>query len=112
MILALDKWTYGPLVRELEQSGFEARLVRESVAALDILSRDDPAVLIVVGPADLGLYRVLRRASSVPILALAPKADEEQTLDAFAAGVDQFQAGPISLGEVVARVCALLRRGT
>jgi DNA-binding response OmpR family regulator len=60
----------------------------------------------VGGRADLDFYR----ASSAPILALAPKGDEEQALSAFAAGVDQYQTGIVSSAEVAARARAMLRR--
>jgi DNA-binding response OmpR family regulator len=99
------------LLPPLLRSGFDARVVRSAAAALDALGRQSVVAVIVVGPAAAGLYRTLRRATAVPLLALDPGADDDHVLAAFAAGVDQFQAGPTSSDEVVARLAALLRRG-
>jgi DNA-binding response OmpR family regulator len=111
LIVRLNGWAYAPLARQLEQSGYGAQVVNGGPAALNALVTLLPAVLVVVGPADVPLYGALRRATPVPILVLATHADEETTLSAFAAGVDQFQAMPVSCDEAMARVLALLRRG-
>ena len=110
LIVDLDGRTGSPLGQSLARSGFGPHVVRRGGAALGMLGRAAPAAVIVAGPADPDLYRALRRATRVPLLALDPQADDAQVLAAFAAGVDQFQAGPISPDEVVARVQALLRR--
>jgi DNA-binding response OmpR family regulator len=112
MILIVDvDGRMGPLlVRPLEDMGFQVLIAQRDTGALELLGQAVPAVVIVGGPASPNFYRALRRVGSVPILALDPLADDEQVLAAFAAGVDQFQAGPIGGSEVVARVMALLRR--
>jgi len=110
LIVELDGRMCCPLAQQLEHSGFGTQVASGQAAALDILAREASALVIVVGSAGLDLYRALRRATPVPILALDPRADDEQVLSAFAAGVDQFQARPISCNEVVARILALLRR--
>jgi DNA-binding response OmpR family regulator len=110
LIVELSGCTYGPLAQQLEQAGYQAQVVRGKTAALDVLAQEGPALSIVVGPADPDFYRELRRASSSPILALASRADEEQMLSSFSAGVDEFIRNPVSLTEVVARIGALLRR--
>ncbi|MGB9671382.1 MAG: hypothetical protein ACPLXR_09590 [Halothiobacillaceae bacterium] len=98
------------LAQSLARLGLEGRVVRGAGAALALLGQVGPAAVIVVGPVHAETYRALRRATPVPLLALDPQADDEQVLAAFAAGVDQFQAGPITPDEVAARVEALLRR--
>jgi len=87
------------------------RVVRGDGAALEALGRQGTAAVIVAGRANPGLYRALRRATPAPLLALDPQAGDEDVLEAFAAGVDQFLYGPVSPAEVVARILALLRRG-
>lgn len=111
LVIALDGAQHRTLAGQLEQCGHRAQVVSEKGAALDLLGSTEPILLIVVGPADLDLYRSLRRTSTAPILALAPQADEEHMLAAFAAGVDQYQVRPISSQEVAARAQSLLRRG-
>lgn len=99
----------GSLPLLLGQIGYGAQVVRGREAALAALKHAEPTLLIAGGSAGLNFYHALRRASPAPILALVPEADEERVLAAFAAGVDDCQAGPISNGEVVARVRAILR---
>jgi DNA-binding response OmpR family regulator len=106
LIVELDGWTCGSLPSLLGQGGYEARVIRGEEAALEVLERETPVLLIVGGRADPDFYR----ASSALILALASKGDEEQALSAFAAGVDQYQTGFVSSAEAAARARAMLRR--
>ena len=96
----------------LGQGDYETQVVQGHEAALDVLRLKDPMLLIVGGTATPRLYHALRQASPAPILALAPQGDAEQAISTFAAGVDQYQAGPISSSEVAARARAVLRRAT
>jgi len=110
LIIEVGGWTHGALPLLLGQIGYQAQVVRGREIALDALQHGHPTLVIVGGAADPKLYRALRRASSVPILALVPRPDEERVLTAFEAGVDDCQAGPISNSEVTARVRAIVRR--
>ena len=109
LIIEVEGWTCGVLPIQIELTGYEVRVVRGR-EAVDSLRLMHPILLIVGGAASLAFYRSLHRASPAPILALVPEADEEWVLDAFSAGVDDCQVGPISSGEIVARVRAILRR--
>lgn len=110
MIVDLDGQVTPRLAQLLARSGFRARAVGKDTAALEALGHTAPAAVVVAGPAGLHFLRALRRATTVPILALDPYADDDRVLAAFAAGVDQFQAGSTGCDEVVARLQALLRR--
>jgi len=110
LIVELNGWTCGLLPSLLGQGGYKTRVVRGEEAALDVLRRETPVLLIVGGRADPDFYCAVCRASSAPILALDAKGDEEQALLAFAAGVDQYQTGFVSSAEVAARARAMLRR--
>ena len=112
LIIELRGWACGPLPRLLGQSGYETQVVRGREAALGVLRLKAPVLIVVGGTATTRLYHALRQASPVPILALAPQGDAEQAISAYAAGVDQYQAGPISSDEVAARARAVLRRAT
>ncbi|MGC8874662.1 MAG: hypothetical protein ACP5SI_09505 [Chloroflexia bacterium] len=94
----------------LRKCGFETRLARGESEALETLAQAEVAAVIVSGRAAVPFFRALRGATSAPILALDSTADERHVLEAYAAGVDQFQAQSISPNEVVARLGALLRR--
>jgi two-component system KDP operon response regulator KdpE len=67
---------------------------------------------------DLGLpdgdgrqfVRDLRTWSSMPILVLSARAAEEDKIDVLDAGADDYLTKPFSVGELLARVRAMLRR--
>lgn len=110
LLIGLGQRSCGTLARRLEEKGFRVAGVSGEEAGREALEREKPALVLVCGPASLDFYRLLRRMTPAPILALDAQAQEEQVLAALASGVDQFQARPTSDGEIVARVLALLRR--
>ena len=109
LIIEVGWWRCGSLPLLLGKIGYGVQVVRGLEAALDNLELMQPTLLIAGGMVNQNSYRVLRDASPAPILALIPEADAEQVMAAFAAGVDDCQVSPISNGEVVARVRAILR---
>lgn len=112
LLIGLEQRQCGTLAWRLEGRGFQVSLVSGEEAGREALEQEGPALVVVCGPASLDFYRLLRRMTSAPILALDAQAREEQVLAALASGVDQFQARPVSEDEAVARVLALLRRAT
>lgn len=74
-----------------------------------------PANLLIV---DLGLpdedgvsfIARLRRSSQVPVLVLSARSEETQKIEALDAGADDYLAKPFGVGELLARVRAMLRR--
>lgn len=110
LIVELEGWKSGSLPRLLGKLGYQAKIVQGEKAALEALKQESPLLFIVGGMAAPSLYSTLRQASAVPILALAPEPDDEQLLSAYAAGVDQYQIGPVSDNEIAARARALVRR--
>lgn len=89
----------------------EAHDVRSAKAAWDS-ARPDLVIL------DLGLpdrdgtifIRSIRRDSNGPILVLSARGDEADKIDALDRGADDFVSKPVGLGELRARIGALLRR--
>jgi two-component system, OmpR family, KDP operon response regulator KdpE len=74
-----------------------------------------PFDLIVVEVSRIGcdgmqLIRNLRGARSVPVLALAPKHDEEVMVEALDCGADDCLGKPFGVEELLARSRSLLRR--
>jgi len=110
LIVEMNEWTSGSLPLQLRQVGHDVRVAQGKKVALEQLKHVHPRLLIVGGSADLDFYHTLRHTLSSPILALASWADKSQTLAAFAAGVDDYQAGSIGDDEVVMRARVLLRR--
>jgi DNA-binding response OmpR family regulator len=109
LIIQVGGWKGERLLGLLCAAGYDARVVDERDAALEILKGEHPILLVVDGAADLNLYRALRAASIVPILVLAPESDQDLVTTALDAGVDDYQAGPISNREIIARVHAIVR---
>jgi len=74
-----------------------------------------PADLLIV---DLGLpdedgvsfVARLRRSNQVPVLVLSARSAETQKIEALDAGADDYLAKPFGVGELLARVRAMLRR--
>jgi DNA-binding response OmpR family regulator len=58
----------------------------------------------------LSLCRILRRDSDVPILMLTARGTEMDRIAGLETGADDYVVKPFSLGELMARVRALLRR--
>lgn len=110
LIVDLDGQSGQLLADSLGAAGFAPCVARRDNAALELLGHVVPAAVLVSGPVNACFYRAVRGAVPVPILALAPRASDEQVMEAFVSGVDQFQSGPIGPAEVVAQVVALLRR--
>ncbi|MBI4278728.1 MAG: winged helix-turn-helix domain-containing protein [Armatimonadetes bacterium] len=98
----------------LEAAGFAVIEAGDGPQALDLARIRIPALLIlstsVARPGALEVCRHIRRDSDVPILMLLARRDEVTTLVAFAMGVDDCVALPVSPAEIVARSRALLRR--
>ena len=110
LIIELGGWTDPPLPLWLRSAGYEPQVVQGRQAGLDTLDDAKPLMLIVGGDADPKFYVALRRMCVIPILALTPTADPEQTVAAFGAGVDDFQTDALRSEEIIARVNALVRR--
>jgi len=112
LLIEVGEWKAGALSLLLERMGYQVQIAQEHKAGPELLERDHPKLLIVGGRANPDLYRTLRQAFAAPIFALAPWEDQGQMLDAFSAGVDDYQAGSIGSSEVVARARAIMRRVT
>jgi DNA-binding response OmpR family regulator len=60
----------------------------------------------------LTVCRLLRRESGVPILLLTARSTEADKIIGLETGADDYVVKPFSLGEVLARIRAALRRGS
>lgn len=77
-------------------------------------SRVDLIVLDLMLPGEdgLSLCRRLRGASSIPILMLTAKAEEIDRIVGLEIGADDYLAKPFNPRELLARIRAILRRGS
>ncbi len=104
------------LVRDfLVRSHFEVIEAEDGAQALDIFFEQNDIALIlldVMMPKMDGwqVCREVRAYSKVPIIMLTAKSDEQDELQGFELGVDEYITKPFSPKILVARVEAVLRR--
>jgi DNA-binding response OmpR family regulator len=104
------------LALNLRMTGFKVITANDGVAALDA-ARDhkpDLVILDLMLPEMDGLTvcRVLRQTSQTPILILTARTGEMDKIVGLENGADDYLTKPFSLGELQARIRALLRRAT
>ena len=98
----------------LEQAGcqvFEAETGAQGL--VEAGTRKPDIVILDLGLPDrdgVEVVRDLRSWSSVPVLILSARADETDKIEALDAGADDYLTKPFGIGELLARVRALLRR--
>lgn len=84
--------------------------------ALALATAERPDMIVLdVGLPDLSgpeVVRQLREWSRVPILMLSVRGSERDKIEALDAGADDYLTKPFSLGELLARVRAALRRAS
>ena len=110
MLIVDDEARIRGALRQVEEI-FEASTGRDAIA---IAEQTRPAVVII----DLGLpdmegievCRTIRAWSSVPILVLSARTDEQEKASLLEAGADDYITKPFSTVELRARVHAAVRR--
>lgn len=104
------------LIRDfLTKKDYEVLEAENGAMALQIFAEHPEIALIlldVMMPVMDGLHtlRVIRETSNVPIIMLTAKSEEQDALESFRLGVDEYVTKPFSPKVLVARVEALLRR--
>ena len=100
----------------LEREGFTVRVARDGIEALGTFEavRPDLVLLDLMLPRLSGIEvcRQLRSRSSVPIIMVTAKDDEVDTVVGLEVGADDYVTKPYRLRELVARMRAVLRRGS
>ncbi len=95
----------GFLERHLAQDGFDVVGTDDRDAALELISRAHPDLVLLGDPAALDAF------AGVPVIVIgAEQSDAIDRVRAFARGCDDFVARPFVYDELVARMHAVLRR--
>ena len=110
-----DRAVREALRRALALAGYEVQLAEDGEQALERIVHAVPdAVVLDVGlPAIDGLEvcrRVRRLGSRVPILILTARDEVADRIDGLDVGADDYMIKPFDVGELKARLRALLRR--
>jgi DNA-binding response OmpR family regulator len=106
-----DNRVAAALVPALERHGYAVTRVGNGAAAL--AAGDFDLVLLDLGLPDidgLEVCRRMRRATDMPIIAVTARAEETQRIRGLRCGADDYVVKPYSVGELLARIEAVLRR--
>ena len=104
-----------PFARALGRKGFRTTVARTGAEAIGLAAQLEPDVVLL----DLALpdgdgrdvCRALRRASDVPIIMVTASGTVTDRVVGLELGADDYVVKPFAIGEVVARIRAVLRRG-
>jgi DNA-binding response OmpR family regulator len=98
----------------LEFEGYEVTTADTGREGLQVLARNEPDCIILdVMLPDLNGYEIceqIRHTHNTPILMLTAKAQDHDKILGFKVGADDYLTKPFSVGELLARLMALLRR--
>ena len=113
ILYAEDELGLSMAVSEME--GFEVTAVMDGLAADEVLQKEhfDIAILDIMMPGMEGteVARNMRnREDYTPVLLLTAKAETEDRIEGLNMGADDYLAKPFAMGELVARVKAMVRR--
>jgi two-component system KDP operon response regulator KdpE len=102
------------LTRGLEREGHAVDVSRNGLDAVSLAASSAPDLIVLdLNLPDIDGLEVLRRVrswSAVPVLILSGDGEEERKIAALDEGADDYLEKPFGLGELRARVRALLRR--
>jgi DNA-binding response OmpR family regulator len=98
----------------LEREGYTVLSAGDGMTALEMARRDAPDILVldVMLPRldGFSVCRMLRKESTIPILMLTARQDEVDRIAGLELGADDYLTKPFSVGELLARIRAILRR--
>jgi two-component system KDP operon response regulator KdpE len=104
------------LVANLTARGYEVDVAPDGETAVRLAGERTPDLVILdlglPGMSGLDVIDALRGWSKVPILVLSARDADHDKIAALDAGADDYVTKPFSIGELMARVRAALRRAT
>jgi two-component system KDP operon response regulator KdpE len=111
-----DTPTRTSLARDLDARGYRVVVAADGGSALRHWSTERPDVILLdLGLPDidgLTIIRRVRREAMTPIVILSARHEEATKVEALELGADDFVTKPFAVGELHARMRAVLRRST
>jgi two-component system KDP operon response regulator KdpE len=109
-----DDATRRSLAHDLARRGYRVEEAPDGRGALErwALRRPD-LVLVDLGLPDmdgLRIVRLIRREAMTPVIVLSARGEERTKIEALELGADDYVTKPFALGELHARIRAVLRR--
>jgi two-component system response regulator RegX3 len=117
ILLVEDEQTYREtLTFKLERDGFDVEAVGDGAEAVSVFDRSGADLvlldLMLPGLSGTEVCRQLRQRSQVPVIMLTAKDSEIDKVVGLELGADDYVTKPYSYRELLARVRAVLRRGS
>jgi DNA-binding response OmpR family regulator len=110
-----DRTLLDTLTFNLAREGYEVVSASDGVTALDMAREHKPDLILLdvmlPGLDGLTVCRTLRRETDVPIVLLTARSSEVDRIVGLDTGADDYIVKPFSLGELFARLRAVMRRG-
>lgn len=110
-----DQTLLDTLSYNLTREGYEVVRATDGVSALDLARESKPELIVLdvmlPGLDGLTVCRTLRRELDVPIVLLTARSSEVDRIVGLDTGADDYIIKPFSLGELYARLRAVMRRG-
>jgi two-component system KDP operon response regulator KdpE len=104
------------LLSNLMANGYVVHTATDGSEALSLIEQHPFDLLLldvnIPGPNGLQVLEAVRRDAEIPILMLSGRRRERDTVEALNHGADDYLSKPFGVSELLARVKALLRRGT
>jgi len=99
----------------LAREGYEVHEAGDGQEALDVFAAEGDFSLLILDVmmpklSGFDVLREVRKTSSVPVIMLTARTGEEDELQGFSLGVDEYIQKPFSPKILVARINAILRR--
>ena len=98
----------------LSREGYDVQSAADGIAALDLVRRFDPEVIVldIMMPKidGISLLPKLREITQAPIVMLTAKGGTEDKVQSLTAGADDYLVKPFVFEELLARLQAKLRR--
>ena len=117
VLVVEDEESYSDaLAYMLRKEGYEVAIAADGNAALVEFDRNGADIvlldLMLPGIPGTEVCRTIRQTSSVPVIMVSAKDDEVDKVVGLELGADDYVTKPYSPRELVARIRAVLRRGT
>jgi DNA-binding response OmpR family regulator len=110
-----DPTVLDTLTFNLTREGYAVIRAGDGIAALDLARQHKPDLIVLdimlPGLDGLSVCRTLRKETDAPIVLLTARTGEVDRIIGLDAGADDYIVKPFSLGELMARLRAVMRRG-
>lgn len=110
-----DQTLLDTLSFNLTREGYEVIRAGDGISALDLAREHKPDLIVLdvmlPGLDGLTVCRTLRRETESPIVLLTARGSEVDRIVGLDSGADDYIIKPFSLGELLARLRAVMRRG-